>query len=382
MTLKVLAFLPALFASPFLEAKPLLEVAGKHWFNGEWAPPVGIESEIHGISQSKASSLLLGYLGGHVQATTKTDVFYSQRGKPRPYTSTVYHHFDTLVGNFKVIIDDNGSSVNSFKKKNIVTEIVFEPTNAEQVEILDGALKHLMKHGAKGATDNVAVALQFNIQFGNGVHPDSVSIKEVLDFLRNYLHPLHRLQIAEYFRVSPNRQRYMGYFSSGMMDRIMDESYRPTKMEFYNDFMYRQVLEHFGYSQAWGMDVEDAKEVVRLELSGDEKSFERILPLMKWNYVRISSLMLFLYPNEWMSKFLMDSEWAFKPYPVIEVREPNSSSKVFRVYNAVVGLVQRSQEKGAFLHQDGINFKKKDVLITHFPRLKGASLPRCSVLFH
>lgn len=384
MASRIIIFVFSFLFAIHLCAQTLLEKAGKDWFDPLTAPPVGIETEVRGIQQQKVSALLHEFLGGEVQIETVTNTYYSKRGKPIQVVARIYRHYDTVIGNFKVIIDDNGASINSFKMKNIVTEIVTDPLNYEQVLLFNDAVELLHERGAKGASKSVAVANQFNVQFGDGVHPESIRAGDIIKRARAYLRPEHRVQIAQELKVVDVRQKYLGFFTPGMMERFMDESYNPTEKQLYNDFMYRQALEHFGYSQAWNLEMADVIELVKTELTGNENSFERILPIMKWNYIRLSSVMIFLFPNEWMSRFLMDSMWAFKPYPIAEIREPNSNKKVASTYRSVVGLMQEAERQGNnFVYVGPLRLKKNDRMISTYVPLTGAAAsPRCGIVFN
>ncbi len=300
------------------------------------------------------SQYLHEYLGGSVKVKNKRYMVDLATGQETPWDVEIFKHKQTALGSFRVELDDNGTSRGEFNPEKFVTEIITEPLeNMEQVVKLNEALRYLKDKGARGVGSGQPVAIHVNIEIGGG-NPGQADIDALLGFLRTYLSPRHRFELERYFKVPRNRKPYMGSYSRGMMTRILDANYQPSRRQFFDDFLYRQTMELHGKSDAWIQDIGDVKKQVRHIV--ESEGVDALLPVAKWNHVRISSLLVFMFPNDWISRYLVESFWV-KALPIIELREANSDFRLLDLYQKVLGLFNKS-----LAQQPDASVEKKDGL--------------------
>lgn len=333
-------------------------MARTQWYSPQKMPIVGLEVELTNMSQKNVSKYLHQLLGGYVVIEEKEYAGRNLQGESITWRVLVYKHKDTRIGSFYVELDENGTSGRALQQENAVVEVVTRPLVAETVTIFDHALLELQRLGAMGVDSGQPVAIQLNLQVGDGSR-ETIDVHKLIEFLRNYYMSSHRHILDNYFSVPEIRKKYIGEYSPEMMKRILDSNYKPTSAQFYEDFMYRQSMEILGDSKAWSMSVQDVRD--RLKSKVTVSGVDVLLPVVKWNHVRISSLLMFLFPDEWMSKYLLQSKWV-RALPIIEVREPNSDFRLLDYYQTLGGLFIKSFYEGAFVFLERENgILKRDI---------------------
>lgn len=329
-------------------SQSLLTTAESVYFDSKTSPRVGIEVELAGLSVDKVSRAAQKVLRGSVRDRQKLESYVDKKtGRIEHFRVTEKELVDSLIGLLAIKPEDNGTSNSDLKEnftKTRIVEIVTSPISFEQVILFQEALNEIRSQGGLGTEDGFPISIQVNVEMGKG-KPENIKVTDVLSILRNYLKPLHRLQIAEELSIPLFRKKYLGLYSPEMMSRILDKSYAPSWEKFFMDFMYRQSLEVLGRKDAWLMSDEVVRELLMQELN--EKGFEAILPVIKWNYVRVSSLFMYMFPNDWLTRYLEETTW-FHKNPILEFREPNNDFNALGTTKKIVGLVQRSLEVGEF----------------------------------
>ena len=310
-------------------------------FNPKTAPQVGIEIELIGLTAEQTSHLLLNFFKGSV-TTEKVNESLERFGAMIPFIYTEYYHQSPLVPNFLVKADDNSTSNDNFDPNQMVVEIVTQPLSSKDVLLFDHATKNLKIHGAKGTNGVNPVSIQYNVELGQGKRKN-IHVEVVLNILRQYYMPQYRGQIHDFWGAPTVRKSFVGGFTKSMMERILSSHYKPNWREFFDDFMYRQSLELLGHPHAWSLDIKDVRAKVQKQLH--REGFKKLLPILKYNHVRISSLLMFMFPDDWMTSFLEQTTW-FKALPIVEFREPNNDFRVWEHYRSIVGFVQKVQLNG------------------------------------
>lgn len=343
-------------------AVDLLTTAGKTFYSSDHSMRAGIEVEFSGIDFNKATELVQKLLGGTVtrsQFTLKTTIKEIKDGKVIYNEATYPENVlkGTRIGTVILKLDNNQIDDEKMpdSSKQII-EIVSDPLrNESEVEELQKVMTALKKAGAQGTSLDLAVSTQINVEVGQG-KIENVDWSAIVDLLRNLYHPAHVRQRAALLKVPANRKPYISPLSPGLQRRILDKRYNPTPREFYNDVLYRQSLEILGYKDAWRMPTERAINTLL-------KSKNPIVPtVVKQTQVRLSSLLMWAFPNDPLSKLIEEAGWA-KPRPLIEWREFNNDFNVIDPYKQTLGLMQSSETYGAYDHDQlmekisGINQK-------------------------
>lgn len=317
-------------------AQDLLKFAADQAFNPQESARVGIEVEMSGISTKNIADIV------HVKVGGRIAVVPNEVGVPE------YHLLDSQLGKVIVKPEDNGtSSLFDYEegyKKTRITEIVTEPLHFAQVEKLQLAMDALVAAGAEGTKEGHAVSIQTNEEIGKG-RPQDHSTRIVLDHLRNFLSTENRRNIQQSLQPAEFRQTYVGPFSEGFMRKLFSPAYDPSWREFYDDFMYRQSAEVIGINGAWERPLEQIRKLVMRELNAN--GFEKIMRVVKWNDIRISSLMIFNFPEEALSKYLVKTTW-FRGYPAIENRVRDNDFNVVRAVRENLGISRLSRDFGVF----------------------------------
>lgn len=323
-------------ASVQVSAEDLLKFAAEHAFDPTDAARVGIEVEMAGLNTKNIAQITQKYVGGDITVV------------PNEYGFPEYHILRSQVGKLIVKPEDNSSSTEVDIEKNYektrITEIVTEPLHYPQVEKLQEAMDALKAAGAEGTKEGHAVSIQTNEEIGRG-RPQDFSTKIILDPLRNFLDPLNRQNIGESLDIAEFRQKYIGPFSPGFMRKLQSSAYDPSWREFYNDFMYRQSAELIGVQRPWSRPLSEVKMQVMGHLN--THGFEKIMQVVKWNDIRISSLMIYIFPHEPLSKYLVETTW-FRGYPAVENRVRDNDFNVKRAVRENLGLSRLSREFGRF----------------------------------
>lgn len=328
-------------------AESLLEYSENRLFDPARAPRIGLEVELTGLTQDEIGLELQKTLGGTLVWVEKSeDNLDSVTRKIETYTVHELHLVGSLMGKDVVIKPEDNVTVNTDmaeqKARTRIYEIVTPPIRYEQAIPLQEALEAMQAKGAQGTLQGHAVAIQVNVEMGEG-NPKKISALKILAILRNYLRPEHRESIARDLQAASFRQMYLGMYTPGMMSRILDVTYQPSNKQFFFDFMYRQSLELLGFREAWMMPEEQARTSLQRALA--QRPFDDILPVVKWNFIRTSAVLMFLYPNDWLSRYLTETTW-FHKYPILEFREANSDFLLLKRIKQFLGIVQYSESHG------------------------------------
>ncbi len=322
--------------------------SGKKFFNQKKMPRVGLEVELGGLGEKKIVEILQKTLGATVEEKAKEYEYVdSKSGKTVKASWSTYKIKAPGMARIHVKPEPNTLDNGDFAKAVRETktfEIITDPYNYEQVQKFQKALDALKAAGAVGTHSDMPVSIQVNVEMIDDRNP-KVAINDILSILRNYYRPEHYEQISEEIPLPRSREAYVGPYSPGMMERLFDEKYAPTFEEFYDDFFYRQSAEYLEFEGAWSDPIEEVSGFIKANLKKDD--FTKILRVFKWNDIRISSLLIGNRPDEWMSKYLLDSGWV-APHPVFEFRRPNNNFNVLDAVRSAVGVVERSREVGAF----------------------------------
>ena len=337
-------------------AETFLHFAENSLFNPSTTQRIGLEVELTGLTQQEIGEELQKALGGILKwVTIMEDNLNSQTRKIETYAVHELHLVNSsMVADVIIKPEDNvteNTDMAEQKARTRIYEIVTPPIHYEQAIPLQSALESMQLKGAQGTKEGHAVAIQINVEMGEG-DPKKISAIKILAILRNYLKTEHRESIAYELQAPAFRQMYLGLYTPGMMSRILDTQYRPSNKQFFFDFMYRQSLELFGVREAWIMPEAQARKALQSILA--QRPFDEILPVMKWNYIRTSAVLMFLYPKDWLSRYLHDTTW-FHQYPILEFREANSDFLLLKRIKQFLGIVQYSEAHGDIVWSDGVS---------------------------
>lgn len=337
-------------------AQTFLEFSENTLFNPATAPRIGLEIELTGLTQQEIGGELQKTLGGALKwVTMMEENLNSQTRQIETYPVHELHLVNSsMVADVIIKPEDNvteNADMAEQKARTRIYEIVTPPIRYEQAIPLQAALESMQAKGAQGTGEGHAVAIQVNVEMGEG-DPKKISARKILAILRNYLKPEHRESIAHELQAPAFRQMYLGLYTAGMMSRILDTNYQPSNKKFFFDFMYRQSLELLGVREAWIMPEAQARKALQSILT--QRPFDEILPVVKWNYIRASAVLMFLYPNDWLSRYLHDTTW-FHQYPILEFREANSDFMLLKRIKQFLGIVQYSELHGDIVWPEGMS---------------------------
>lgn len=322
----------------------LFDQATIGFFNPQSSRRVGIEIELKGLTAKKITEILQEYLGGTIESDSKIVEFTTQTRSLIQMTYTQYRLQGSALGRVVIKPEDNslteGEYLKTFNQWSI-TEIVLDPIPVSSVGIFQKALDGVVAKGASGTDDHTAVSLQLNVELADG-HPQKSNPAELLAILRSYL-IINYDEIQKTWAIPQVRKSYLGQHTRGFMRLLANPSYSPDWQRFYIDFMYRQSLEMHGYSDAWIITDEEASLRVKRELGA--RGIEAFLPILKWNHIKVASLLLHVMPDEWFSKEVIKTGW-IQAVPAIEFRDPNNDFRVDRTVSRVFGLVESAKKIG------------------------------------
>lgn len=300
---------------------------------------VGIEIEFKNVSDAEIRDLVLKHYPG---AAVSGDIAGGLE-------------FKTDIGTIRVVIEGSAYKYENDpvryeeqKRRDLIEaprEIVFPPVTFDEIPKMHRLFQDLKAKGALGTTADNAVSIQVNLEMRQLTNRQNV--RYVLDLLRNYYSPEHRKHVEAMFTVPEKRREYILDPSPGMMRKLNDANYRPTPREFYDDFMYRQSLEFLGDKHAWSRPIEDAKRTL-LSRQGEAAVVPQV---MKMNKVRVSSLLLMAFPEDELTKRVIESRWA-RPMPVAEFREFNNDFDLLSKVRWAVGAARASELYGAYRHDE------------------------------
>jgi len=382
-TLKSLILISAIIIQMFpayrAEAVDILNTAETVFFDPQDRTRLGIEIEFKGLGAYDAAEKIRSILGGEIrrkEERIKTSIrSYDSSGHP-VYNEVILHEFevvDSSIGNVLLKpetnqIDDVSGSENlehsnhsATSNKNVVVELVTPPIRYPDVQKLDRALEEINKSGARGTDAETAVSTQVNLEMFEGKR-DKVHVPDILNILRAYLRPEHSEQIEAHLDVPDIRKPYISEYSPGFMKKLLDPKYLPTERELYDDFVYRQTMEFLGEPMAWSDPIEKLKSELL-------KKPNPVVPeVVKQNRLRLSSLLMWMFPDDPMSKVYKETGWAVAR-PLIEFREWNNEFNATSPSRQALGL-KSSAEKYGFYDHDQLLSQLSGVESGAFPRLR------------
>jgi hypothetical protein len=342
-----------LFVVRIAGAVDILDTAENIFFQPDDRTRTGIEVEFAGMTPEKAASVVARAIGGKIVKRTtpiKTTVDRILADGTKVYKEALMTHYiieGSRIGEVDLKPENNQTSdFEDLDLSKVIVELVTEPIRYSQIPDLQRALNALRAAGATGTSPTTAVSAQVNAEIAEGGYEKAISqnnIDSVVNLLRAYMKPEHRKMIREHLRAPEIRQPFVGDYSPGFMTKLLNPSYRPTARELYDDYIYRQSFELLGEKEAWSLPIE----IVRTMLLNHQNP---IVPrVVKLNAVRISSLLMFLFPDDPMTKLYKDSGWAVAR-PLIEFREWNNEFDILSPVKQVLGLIEGSKLYGNYDH--------------------------------
>jgi len=310
---------------------------------------VGIEVEFKGMMPEDAAKKAQAVVGGKIKPqefTLQTNIIgHAADGKPiyGEVKLTKYLVEGSSVGTlvFKPELNQI-DDVAKVDPKTQIVEMITEPVTYRETAAIDRVLTQLQGAGAKGTNPRTAVSTQVNLEMFGGKR-DQVKMNEVLDLMRSYLRPEHKAQIDARMKVPAIRQPYVQGYSKGFTKRLLDASYRPTEREFFDDFFYRQSMELLGDKAAWT----DSLTKVQARFWAEKNP---IVPrVVKQNSLRVSSLLMWMFPEDKLTKFIEESGWAYAR-PLVEFREWNNQFVVSQPVREALGLKEAAKKYGYYDH--------------------------------
>lgn len=327
-------------------------LSGKRFFNESRMPRVGLEVELSGLNGKQIVEIIQKTLGATVEEKIKT-YSYTDPTTQKVVTASWSTYKIKAPGMERIHVKPEPNTLDNSDFATAVREtktyeIITDPYHYDQVKKFQLALDALKSAGAVGTNSDNAVSIQVNIEMIDEKNPH-VRIEDILSILRNYYRPEHYRLISDEMPLPQSRESYVGAYSPGMMERLLNPGYSPSFEEFYDDFFYRQSAEYLEFDGAWSDPIEDVSKFVQANLK--QEDFSKILRVFKWNDIRISSLLIRQRPDEWMSKYLLESGWV-APHPIFEFRRPNNNFDVLTTVRNAVGLVDKSRTEGVFRFED------------------------------
>lgn len=241
-------------------------------------------------------------------------------------------------------------------------EIVFPPLTYQRAETIQNLARDLALAGGQGTTAERAVAFQVNAEIGK-LRDDERRVREIVNLLRTYYDTDNMKQIDEVLKVPSMRREYLNDLTPGYRKLLFRADYSPSLEEFFHDYLYRQSAERFGYGKAWTADIPELRQFL-------ETLKDPVNPIVvKMQRVRISSLLLEAFPDDWLTKEIVKSRWAV-PAPIVEFREFNMIfAEVDNQIRASQGLLRSVKKYGYYKHDRLMStltgIPKKD-----FPRIR------------
>lgn len=241
-------------------------------------------------------------------------------------------------------------------------EIVFPPLSYQRASVLQAVSDDLEKAGALGTTADRAVAFQVNYEFGS-LRDDERRVQDLVDVLRTYYDESNMKQIDEVLQVPIKRREFLNDLTPGFRKKLFNPTYAPSLQEFFEDYLYRQSAELFGFREAWTGSIDSLRAFLgRLK--------DPVHPtVLKMQRVRVSSLLLEAFPEDPLVKEVVASRWAV-PAPIIEFREFNMVFKnVDSDIRTCLGLVGSVKQFGYYQH-DKLMSKLTGIPESDFPRIR------------
>jgi len=329
----------------------LMCFSARYLFSAQDVPRVGLEVELTGVSQEKIAQELHKVIGGKIES--RDDIYkYTEpeTGLEKEVKTKVWKIKKSKIGKVLIVVEDNGTGMEDLKTTTMdsnVIEIITEPIKYSEAKMFQKGLDLVVKAGAIGTNSENPISIQANIDVVDEKNP-KLSSKYLLDLMRNYYSQENFSSIQNEIPLVADRDRYVGGYSSEFMKRLLDPSYNPDMRTLYDDFFYRQSAEYLNFEGAWSQDIISVKSFIEKNLP--KEGFESILKVFKWNDLRISSALMDQFPDDWMTSYLISTEWV-KPRGLVEFRRPNNNFNVLDIFKSTVGLVQRSRQ-GVFSYAE------------------------------
>jgi hypothetical protein len=222
----------------------------------------------------------------------------------------------------------------TINEEDAVTEIVFSPVRVGQVREVQRLMTLLKEAGAIGTTETRAVSIQMNTEVENLDHRIELDLRQIVDTVRLYIN--NQPEIDQHLKVPAIRRPYLSDFSPGLVRKIMNPRYKITARGLYDDIIYRQSLERMGNKAAWSWPIKRVRQAV---LSSPNPA---VGVVVKQTRLRLSSLLMYLFPQDPMSVIYEESGWA-KARPLIEWREFNNDFNIVGPFKQAVGLLQAAK---------------------------------------
>jgi hypothetical protein len=308
---------------------------------------VGIEVEFLGLDVLQAVKVVAESLHGKVvhheymKETTLNAILPDGTRIYKKIKVTDYIIKNAILGDVILKIETN--MVDEFKEMSAadsVIELVTPPLRAPQIGALQAVLNQLQAAGATGTSAKHAVSIQMNTEIAHG-KLDEVNWQEIVNLVRVYIQ--HEKQIDSHLQVPAVRRPYLYQFSDGFIQKIMNENYVASARGLYDDLIYRQSLEILGFKKAWTLPITQARQLLMAQPD------PMVVRVVKQTRLRLSSLLMWAFPEDPMTEFYVASDWA-KPLPLIEWREFNNDFNVQSPFKQSVGLIQASKKYGHYDH--------------------------------
>jgi len=321
--------------------------SSRFFFDPYNSPRVGLEVEMTGLSQKEITTVLQASLGGKVETRKESYEYIDPTtNKKKIVNSEVWKVKKSKIGKVLVVVEDNGLNMENLDesmRESKVIEVITDPINYDGVKAFQKGLDELVKAGAKGTNSETPVSIQVNVEIVDNKNPE-LKPGYLLDLMRNYYRDENFATIQREIPLVAGRGEYVGTYSPGFMKLMFDPDYDPDMRQLFDDYFYRQSAELLGLEDAWDDSLSSVKVYVVKKLP--ETGFESILQVFKWNDLRVSSALLNEFPDDWMSQYLVETDWV-KPRPLVEFRRPNNNFNALEATKRVVGIVQESR-KGQF----------------------------------
>lgn len=315
---------------------------------------VGIEVEFRNLTLERAAQLVATALNGSIKFIDYSDVIYVKdlvTGEvvETPIALRKAVIFDSDVGELIIKPEENGTDMieSEESRKKRILELVTDPLTLDKVHHIQKALDALVLSGAHGTDSGAAVSLQVSVEVGRG-NKDMIDPLHLVELIRLYSDSKTKQRVLSVLNPPERRRPYIQDFSPGLLARINNPNYRPTQRQLFDDMMYRQMLELMGDGQAWTKSLKSVKaEILKhleIEMKKDKNFGEAFFRVIKFSRIKIASIMIFLFPEDPLSKIILTTGW-IHPIPAVEFRERNNDFNVLEAARMSVGFVNKAHMK-------------------------------------
>jgi hypothetical protein len=313
----------AIFVGSFSSAGVVLDSARAH-FRNPGIRRFGMEIEYKGLSLVKAAEIAHNLLGGTV-------TFDKIENLDRMTLK------GSIIGDLVIKVETNMVKDNVIPPpEEWVCEIVAPPLRYIHLHWLQSLVTQLHEAGAIGTEGKNPVSVQTNLEI---LHPEA-ELSSVLKLTRFYLDPQnHQLILEELGVPKEERMKFLGPYSAGMMKKLLDPNYHLTPArQVFDDFFYRQILElETGDAFAWSKSIDAVKRQIR------QLGYPRNAQAIKLNSLRLSSLLMYLFPKDPYTKAIQEDAWAYAR-PLIEFRDENNNWDIMGPVERAYGMYLMANE--------------------------------------